>query len=291
MPEHSKTSTAGAMVGLKEDPKGSDRPSGPTSERARSLSALAHPVPPDVDRVRVPSSEIDLAHALLERRNHELEQFAIVAAHELKTPLRGIAALSQSHEEGDARGAVLSRREQLALLRERLLRMEALIDGILGYARAGQSPALTTEVDLALLLSDILGLLGAPPGVVTFATPMPCLVAARVPLQQVFMNLIDNALTHGRREGARITIAAEDLGAEWELAVADNGPGIAPRHHERIFQMFVTLSADPTIGTGIGLAVVKKIVDGAGGRVWVESRPGNGATFRFRWPHRERPSR
>jgi signal transduction histidine kinase len=99
------------------------------------------------------------------------------------------------------------------------------------------------------------------------------------------MNLITNALKHGHRDDAEVSISARDLGAWVELSVADNGPGIAPEFHERIWGIFQTLEArDRVEGTGIGLSVVKKIVESKGGKVWVESEVGQGARFRFTWP-------
>ena len=259
------------------------RASSDPQERAKTLPQSLTVDPLALRRATL--EELEDTNRLLDRRNRELEDFACIAAHELKAPLRGLVTLTQWREaEGDAASTSSSPREHLALLRGRILKMEALVDGILGYARAGQASDAVSELDVGGLLRDTLELLGAPNGVVSFGTAMPRLVTTRVPLQQTFMNLIGNALQHGRRVGAHVSIGAEQHGSEWEFYVTDNGPGIAPRHHERIFALFYTLSGDPSVGTGIGLSVVKKIVDGVGGRVWVESRPGEGATFRFRWP-------
>ena len=119
------------------------------------------------------------------------------------------------------------------------------------------------------------------------ASQLPTLEAERIPLQQVFMNLIDNAVKFARAErpDAAISVGWRDLGDAFEFAVTDNGPGIAPEYHERIWGIFQTLSSrDAVEGTGIGLSVVKKIVETRGGHVSVESSPGAGATFRFTWP-------
>jgi signal transduction histidine kinase len=106
-----------------------------------------------------------------------------------------------------------------------------------------------------------------------------------VPLQQVFLNLIGNAIKYTRRADAIIRVDGAVNDGTWTFSVADNGPGIAPEYHERIFGIFQTLAArDKVEGTGIGLSVVKKIVEARGGRVTLESAPGSGATFRFTWP-------
>jgi signal transduction histidine kinase len=114
---------------------------------------------------------------------------------------------------------------------------------------------------------------------------MPTVKSEKVPLQQVFMNLIGNAIKHAGADSPRISIEWEDAGPFYEFTVRDNGQGIAPQYHERIFGIFQTLEArDKVEGTGIGLSVVQKIVEAKGGRVWVESDVGKGARFRFLWP-------
>ena len=227
-----------------------------------------------------------LARAL-EVSNRELDQFAYVASHDLKAPLRGIANLSQWIEEDvGARDLSQDTREHLALLRGRVHRMEGLIDGILQYSRAGRVRERPEEVDTGALVREVVDLL-APPGNVAVepAPGLPVLVTERLPLQQVLMNLVGNAVKYTRRPDARIQVAAEDAGDFWEFRVRDNGPGIAPEYHERIFGIFQTLEArDKVEGTGIGLSLVKKIVESRGGRVWVESFEGAGSTFRFLWP-------
>jgi signal transduction histidine kinase len=117
---------------------------------------------------------------------------------------------------------------------------------------------------------------------------MPTLMTDSVPLQQVFMNLIGNALKHSKKPETHVEVRARDVDGSWEFSVKDDGPGIAPRYHERIWGIFQTLEPrDKVEGTGIGLSVVRKIVEARGGRAWVESEEGQGATFRFTWPKQE----
>jgi signal transduction histidine kinase len=224
----------------------------------------------------------------LKRSNQDLDQFAYVASHDLKAPLRGIANLTEWIEEdlGDKLSA--ESREHMKLLKGRVHRMEALIDGILTYSRAGRVHEEPVEVDVGALVAECVELLAPPPEIEVLLRPgMPTMVTERVPMQQVFMNLIGNAIKYNRRPGARVEIAAEPDEDEYRFAVSDNGPGIEPRYRERIWQIFQTLAArDKVEGTGIGLSVVRKIVETRGGATWLESEVGKGTTFYFTWPSR-----
>jgi len=240
------------------------------------------------ERKRAEAEREQLIRALA-RSNQELDQFAYVASHDLKAPLRGIANLSQWIEEDLQGGLQGEGKAQMELLRGRVQRMEALIDGILQYSRAGRARAKPETVDTGALVHDIIELLSPPKEVTILVQPeMPCLQTERVPLQQVFMNLISNAVKHAGKDDPTIHVAWWDNGTKVEFAISDNGQGIAPQYHERIFGIFQTLEArDKVEGAGIGLSVVKKIVEAKQGRVWVESEPGKGATFRFEWPKQE----
>ncbi len=230
----------------------------------------------------------------LERSNQDLDQFAYVASHDLKAPLRGIVNLASWIEEDLAPVMTDDTREQMHLMRGRVHRMEALIDGILQYSRAGRVRTAPEPVDTAVLVADVVELIAPPEGTqIIVAENMPKVLAERVPLQQVFMNLIGNAMKYARRADApmmvRVSWTEEPVDPDaprlYRFSIADNGPGIAPQYHERVFGIFQTLqSRDQVEGTGIGLSVVKKIVEGQGGRVWVESAEGEGATFHFTWP-------
>jgi PAS domain S-box-containing protein len=240
----------------------------------------------DITEQRRVATERERLITALQRSNAELDQFAYVASHDLKAPLRGIASLSQWLEED--LGPVLTdqTREQLRLLQGRVHRMEALIDGILNYSRAGRTRHKVETVEVGKLLTEVVEMVSPRPGSrIEFPPGLPVLRTERVPLQQVFMNLINNALKHSRREDTHVRIGTRSAGAFVEFSVADNGQGIAPEYHERIWVIFQTLEArDKVEGTGIGLSVVKKIVESRGGRVWVESSEGAGASFHFTWP-------
>ncbi|MCA9519138.1 MAG: PAS domain S-box protein [Myxococcales bacterium] len=223
----------------------------------------------------------------LERTNADLSQFAYVASHDLRAPLRGIGNLAAWIEEDLDPVMTPDTRRQLGLMRGRVERMEGLIDGMLRYARAGHEGEPPEEVDVAALLAEAIELLAPPSGATVEVGDMPTLTTQRVPLQQVLMNLVGNALKYAKREDAVVRVTARDAGAAWEFAVSDNGPGIPEQHQDRIWAIFHKLGAtSDKESSGIGLAVVKKLVEQRDGRVWVTSAPGEGATFTFTWPKR-----
>lgn len=226
--------------------------------------------------------------AAAEQAYHELDQFAYVALHDLKAPMRGIANLAEwiAQDAGEKLSAESCR--HMSLLQSRVQRMQALIDGILAYSRAARTTCSSERVDTGALVREVIEVQAVPPGVKLHVAPgMPIVEAQRAPLQQIFMNLIGNALKFGLayRADVEVTVTHADVDGGVEFAISDNGPGIPPQYHERIWGMFQTLASRDTIeGSGIGLSIVKKIVEARGGRVSVESSPGRGATFRFTWP-------
>lgn len=175
---------------------------------------------------------------------------------------------------------------QMNLLRGRVHRMEALIEGLLQYSRVGRIQLASETVKVGKLLAEIIDSLAPPSGFeVKFEPGMPTFVTEKLPLQQVFSNLISNAIKHNRNESGHVNISVKELDDFYEFAVADDGPGIAPQYHEKVFVIFQILEArDKVENTGIGLSLVKKIVEGQGGTISLESAEGEGATFRFTWP-------
>jgi len=223
----------------------------------------------------------------LERSNRELDQFAYVASHDLKAPLRAIVNLAGWIAEDVGPALPAPSLEHLHKLRGRALRMERLLDDLLTYSRIGRQLGVIEPVRVDLLLQDTIDLLGLPTGfTVTVTDAMPVLLAPRTPLELVFRNLINNAIKHHHQPAQGIVrIAAQGLGDFIEFTISDNGPGIAPQYHERIFGMFQTLRPrDEVEGSGMGLAIVKKAVEYHGGLIRVESAVGAGTTFRFTWP-------
>lgn len=219
-------------------------------------------------------------------RAEELEQFAYVTSHDLKAPLRGIANLADWLHEDLKGNLTEATREQLELLRDRVKRMNALIEGLLEYSRIGRTEQSMESVDVTALLAEIIDSLSPPQEFsVDIGPDMPILQTDRLQLYQVFANLISNSIKHHGSEHGHVWIKVSDKGGFYEFTTKDDGPGIAPEYHEKVFMMFQTLETkDYDTDTGIGLALVRKIVQEHGGSISLESEVGKGAMFRFTWP-------
>lgn len=225
----------------------------------------------------------------LERRNHELDQFAYIASHDLKAPLRAIVNLATWIDE-DAKDVISSEAKQhLVLLRTRVRRLEALIDGIHRYATATRPAPHPAPIDVAAMVRDIAEEHDASRRfVLDLPADLPVVVADRTRLWQVFSNLIANAIKHHHLGGGTIHVGWRDISDHHEFSVSDDGPGIPDRYHDKVFEIFQTLQSkddkNGKDGLGLGLALVKKIVREEGGTISLHSEAGQGATFCFTWP-------
>lgn len=221
----------------------------------------------------------------LERSNKELDQFAYVTSHDLKAPLRAISNLVTWIEEDSKEKLDENIKSNMELLKARVKRMENLINGILEYSRIGRIKGTIEKIEFEKAIKEIIDSID-PPKTFKFIIKegIPPFFAEKIRFEQVFSNLISNAIKHHNKEEGIIEIFYEDLGEFYKFTVKDNGPGIPKEYHNKIFEIFNTLKArDKFESTGIGLTIVKKIVENQGGKIWVESKEGEGSSFIFTW--------
>ncbi|MBP9790675.1 MAG: hypothetical protein KBD57_09065, partial [Bacteroidia bacterium] len=177
-------------------------------------------------------------------------------------------------------------RTNFDMIKQRVNRMEDLINAILDYSRADRRIGEDEKVDTNKLVIDTLDFIGKPDNAeLIFTNQLPVLFSDRTRLSQVFSNLIGNAIKYNDKPDIKVFVSSIETPEGYTFSVKDNGPGIDPLYHERIFVIFQTLNRrDDVESTGVGLAIVKKIVEDCGGKVWVESDLGKGADFKFFWP-------
>jgi len=237
------------------------------------------------ERKRAEKVREELLHGL-RRANEDLRDFAYIVSHDLKAPLRGISSLAEWIAEDSAGNLDGEGRENLRLLRVRTRRMAALLEGILTYSRIGRIPPVQERLNTTQIVREVIDMLSPPPGVeVRVEGDLPTVDYDRTQLTQVFQNLIGNAINHMGKPTGTVRISCRDQGRQWRFSVADTGVGIEARNFDRIFKIFQRLKANNEgTGTGLGLSLVKKIVEHQGGVVEVESVVGQGSNFSFTIP-------
>lgn len=226
----------------------------------------------------------------LELVNKELNEFAYIVSHDLKAPLRGISQLAYWIAEDYAKFLDDKGNELIDLLKDRVKRMDSLIDGILRYSRLGSVRQNQEEVDINQLLTDVIETLATPKHIkIIRKKEFPVITGDYIRLAQVFQNLLGNAIKYNDKDIGEIKIDVYDKNTQWLFTIEDNGVGIDPKYHRKIFQIFQTLNIrDEQGGTGIGLTLVKKIIELHGGNIWVESDVAKPTTFSFTLPKMDR---
>ena len=249
----------------------------------RHLSGIVRDI---TEKKRAEEEAASYTKALL-RSNQALDEFAYAASHDLKAPLRVIDNASKWLEEDLEEHLTGENRENMQMLRGRVKRMDRLLNDLLAYSRIGRKidADFSEVVSGASLMTDVLSMITPPEGFeITVDPAFAALSLCRMPLQQILMNLINNAIKHHDRKVGRIDVIVDPGEKMHTFEVRDDGPGIDPRFHARIFDMFQTLKPrDQVEGSGMGLAMVRKNVEVFGGTVAVESE-GRGCIFRFTWP-------
>ena len=258
------------------------RPSFDEAGKVRGIFSMAT----DITERRKVELELVAKQAELVRSNKDLEQFAYVASHDLKAPLRAIDLLVQWITEGLAGYDANNVQENLGLLTKRTQRLNRLLDDLLSYSRAGRKVGAHRMADTHALVLDVAQMLNPPQTVsISIEGKLPAFKTYPAPLEQVFRNLIGNAVKHHPGPQGRIVVSCKERGGFYVFAVEDDGEGIPMEYAERVFEMFQTLKPrDQVEGSGMGLAIVNRIVQWQGGRVWFEpAAGGRGTVFKFQW--------
>lgn len=234
--------------------------------------------------LNIMSFELNRNFTELERKNKELDQFAYVVSHDLKAPLRGLYNVFTWIEEDLGAELSDSLKNYHQIMKGRIHRLESLISGLLDYARIGKSAINLEAINVKELVQGVMEMVVPPKFNVVLENPMPLIIADRIRLEQVFSNLLSNAVKFHPSDYGSIVISYRELPKHHEFTITDDGMGIAPEYHEKIFTIFQTLrEKDQKESTGIGLAIVKKIIDEQKGSIRVISEVGKGSSFIFTW--------
>lgn len=258
------------------------RPSFDEAGKVRGIFSMAT----DISARRKVELELEAKQAELLRSNKDLEQFAYVASHDLKAPLRAIELLVQWITEGLGGFDQNNVQENLALLAKRTQRLNRLLDDLLAYSRAGRKVGAHRMTDTHALVQDVIQLINPPANItISIDGQLPKFATHPAPLEQVLRNLIGNAIKHHPGPQGRVVVSCVEQPEQYVFAVADDGEGIPAQYAERVFEMFQTLkSRDQVEGSGMGLAIVSRIVQWQRGRVWFEpASDGRGTVFKFQW--------
>lgn len=258
----------------------------PTAEEAAILQALA-----DVTSVALENAglymELQKKVRALEASNYELSRYAWIAAHDLKAPLQAIDHLSQQIERDDADKLSQSSKDHFYTIRRRTGRLQELLEDVLNYAEIEQQMDIEKSelADGKTIIEDLKSMIYVPDGFqLKIHQRFEEITAARLPLLRVLSCLIDNAVKHHDKSKGVITLDVDEHEAQYIFVLRDDGPGIPHEFHNLIFEMFQTVPGQEKEGSGVGLAIAKKIITSFGGVITLDSDPGKGAAFCFTWP-------
>ncbi len=242
----------------------------------------------DIQDRKEAEEQLAMYMAELERSNNDLSQFARVASHDLKAPLRGISQLISWIQEDLESGDQGQVQQNINLIQSRIKRLDSLLTDLLTFSQVGRRQEASREINVETMTREIFEISHPPRDfALEFTGKLPVFNTLAAPFELILRNLISNAIKHHGGESGTITVSGKQAEDEdfYEFAVSDDGQGIDPKFHERVFEMFSSLRPkDEVDGTGMGLSIVEKIVRTYGGEIHLESEPGKGTTIRFLWP-------
>lgn len=221
----------------------------------------------------------------IESLNKRLDKFVHIVSHDIKAPMGGIHSLIQFTKEEATAQRIDTVQEHLNLMSDQVVMVQEMIAGILAYSTSIRKAERKEEIAVRALIENIIQLLAPAASVqITIEGEMPVLFTEKLKLQQVFQNIISNAIKYNDKPAPKINIIASATQQGFLFKIADNGPGIAPENQQKVFELFATINPiSKTESTGIGLSIVQTIVEDQGGRIWIESEQGQGASFLFEW--------
>lgn len=235
----------------------------------------------DITEIKNLEAQKEVILRQLEQSNQELHEYAHIVSHDLKSPLRSIDALVNWIKEDNADKFDARTIENLEHIENTLETMEMLISDVLLYSKVGVNKHRNRKINLHDELKKLISALYIPDYIkIAIPNPLPVIRANKIEMQQLFQNLISNAVKFIDKEKGSIEIGFTETPKFYQFHVADNGMGIEKQYHEKIFQIFRSLKKSKD-STGIGLSIVKKIIDNYQGKIWLESEPGLGTTFYF----------
>ena len=255
-------------------------------ERTHELREVNEQLEQEItERKRVEERQAELLEKV-ENINQELKDFASIVSHDLKAPLRGIKTLANWILSDCADKLSSQANEQMNLLLERVERMYNLIEGVLQYSRIGRVEGKHVQVNLNDFVPEVINMVVPPENItVTIENELPVIECEETQIMQVFQNLLSNAIKYMDKPQGWIKVGCVERDGFWKFSIADNGPGIKEKHFEKIFKIFQTLPTSLRFeGTGVGLTIAKKIVELYNGKIWIESKVGEGSTFFFTLP-------
>ena len=241
----------------------------------------------DISKRKKTEQQLEELVEKLAESNVELERFAYVASHDLKAPLRGIDNLANWLEEDIGDNITPDLTQGFKSLHGRVSRMETLLADILSFARAGKQLSNPERIDTGAVIDEVISWVNVPKGfTIKKDTPFPEMITVRSVYEHVCLNLISNSIKHHDKKEGQLLLACYDRIDYFEFTVIDDGPGIPKEYHDYVFEIFKKLKArDEVEGSGIGLAIVKKMVESIGGRIWIKQNSHNtGTAFHFSIP-------